>query len=328
MRLTGDPRLLHVNPMFHEPFPSEIVASPTGARLHLYYRAPEADERGVVQISHGLAEHAGRYARFAAFLAGRGFHVYAHDHRGHGKTTAADAGPRQFARQDGAAKVIADVAAVHQLIAEQHPGLPVIAFGHSMGGLITLNYVFLHPYAVAGAAIWNADANAGPGIGVARGLLGMERFFLGSDVPSRILPRLTFRDWAAKIPEAATPFDWLSRDPAEVGAYVADPNCGWDGSVAMWRDILDLVRRASNARNIAGLPKRLPFNLVGGAQDPATRMGKAVKALGGRLRAAGLIDVETRIYPEMRHESLHELNRLNVMDDFARWAERVAAAAS
>jgi len=314
--------------MFHEPFPSEILASPTGARLHLHYRAPEADERGVVQISHGLAEHAGRYARFAAFLAGHGFHVYAHDHRGHGKTTATDAAPRQFARRDGAAKVIADVAAVHQLIAEQHPGMPVIAFGHSMGGLIALNYAFLHPHAIAGAAVWNAGVSAGAALGLARGLLGIERFLLGSDVPSRVLPKLTFRDWAARVPDAHSSFDWLSHDPEEVAAYVADPNCGWDGSVAMWRDILDLTRRGADARNLVRLPKLLPFNLVGGSEDPATGMGKAVKALDERLRAAGLLDVETRIYQGMRHEGLNEVNRLEVMEDFGRWAERVAAAAA
>ena len=88
--------------MTSEPFPSEIMASPTGAKLHLHYRSPDTDERGVVQINHGLAEHAARYASFAAFLAGQGFHVYAHDHRGHGRTTAPDAPPRAFAARNGA----------------------------------------------------------------------------------------------------------------------------------------------------------------------------------------------------------------------------------
>ena len=73
--------------------------------------------RAVVQINHGLAEHAARYARFADFLAARGFHTYAHDHRGHGFTTAPDAPPGRFGTADGGAKVIADVAAVHDLIA-------------------------------------------------------------------------------------------------------------------------------------------------------------------------------------------------------------------
>ena len=76
------------------PFDDErTVASPTGASLHLYTRLADRPARAVVQINHGLAEHAARYARFADFLAERGFHTYAHDHRGHGFTTAPDAPP-------------------------------------------------------------------------------------------------------------------------------------------------------------------------------------------------------------------------------------------
>ena len=110
-------------------------ASPSGATLHLYVTKAKAPPRGVIQINHGLAERAARYARFAETMAALGFHVYAHDHRGHGATVAPDAPPRIFGNPDGASKVIADVAAIHDLIASEHPGLPVIVFGHSMGWL-------------------------------------------------------------------------------------------------------------------------------------------------------------------------------------------------
>ncbi|TIW63788.1 MAG: alpha/beta hydrolase, partial [Mesorhizobium sp.] len=85
-----------------------MVKSPTGADLNLYVKQATAQPRAVVQINHGLAEHAARYARFADFLAERGFHVYVHDHRGHGATRAPDAPLGKFADADGGAKVIAD----------------------------------------------------------------------------------------------------------------------------------------------------------------------------------------------------------------------------
>ena len=91
------------------------------------------------------------------------------------------------------------------------------------------------------AAIWNANFSAGLLGRVAQALLALEQFRLGSDVPSRILPRLTFQDWARKVPERRTEFDWLSRDPAEVDKYVADPLCGWDASVSMWQDVFGFV---------------------------------------------------------------------------------------
>src|SRR6187551_1056321 len=96
------------------PFDQErTVASPTGASLYLYSRLAAHPARAVIQINHGLAEHAARYARFADFLAERGFHTYAHDHRGHGFTTAPDAPPGRFGTPTGQAKVVADVAAIH-----------------------------------------------------------------------------------------------------------------------------------------------------------------------------------------------------------------------
>lgn len=308
-------------------FPSEIVASPTGARLHLHYRAPDADERGVVQINHGLAEHAGRYARFAARLAAHGFHVYAHDHRGHGHTTAPDAPARSFGSRHGASKVVADVAAVHELIAEQHPDLPVVIFGHSMGGLIALNYVLVRPRSVAGAAIWNANFSAGASLRAARALLRAERMLLGSDVASRIMPRVTFRDWATKVDDPRTPFDWLSHDKSEVEAYVSDQSCGWDPTVGMWLGVTDLVFLGARDGHFRNVPRDLPFNLVGGGEDPSTGGGGAVKRLAARLAAMGFTDVESRIYPGMRHESLNELGRDAVVEDFVGWAGRVVAQA-
>ncbi len=299
------------------------LTSPTGAVLNLYSRDAGPSARGVIHVNHGLAEHAARYGRFAEAMAGRGFHVYAHDHRGHGHTTAPDAPTGMFATRDGAAKVIADVAAVHDLIAAEHPGLPVVLFGHSMGGLIALNFLLRHPGRVKAAAVWNANFSAGALGRAAQALLAWERFRLGSDVPSRLLPKLTFGAWAKQIKDRRTAFDWLSRDRAEVDKYVADPLCGWNASVSMWSDLFGFIFFGADDRNFAAVPRSLPVNLVGGEKDPATDGGKAVTALWERMRRMGFSNLATRVYAETRHESLNELNRDIIAGDFAAWAERV-----
>jgi alpha-beta hydrolase superfamily lysophospholipase len=299
--------------------------SPTGATLNLYTRHATGPARGVIQVNHGIAEHAARYARFADAMAAHGFHVYAHDHRGHGYTKAPDAPPRVFGTSDGGAKVIADIDVVHDLIAAENPGLPVIIFGHSMGGLVALNYVLSHSRRVQAAAVWNANFLAGLLGRAALVILAFERFRLGSDVPSRILPRLTFQDWAGKMPGRRTDFDWLSHDTAEVDAYVADPLCGWNASVSMWRDVFDYVFRGASDTNFSDVRKDLPFHLVGGAEDPSTFGGKAVANLASRLRRMGFSNVVSTIYPQTRHESLNELNRNVITEDFAAWAKGVAS---
>ena len=302
-------------------FSSFPLSSPTGAELAVRHMPAEGHARGVVQINHGLAEHAARYARFAAFLASRGFHVYAHDHRGHGLTRAPDSIPGAFAAKDGAARVIADVASVHGLIAERHPGLPVVTFGHSMGGLIALNFAEAHPAASAALALWNSNFNAGVAGRAGQAILAVEAFFKGSDTPSAMLPKLTFQAWAKAMPNRRTDFDWLSRDKAEVDLYIADPLCGWDATVSMWRDVFALIYAGGDHGNLAKLPKALPVHLTGGAEDPATDKGKAVTWLDAKMRAAGLSDVTLQILPETRHETLNEINREASMQGFAAWLE-------
>jgi alpha-beta hydrolase superfamily lysophospholipase len=306
------------------PFTCETLISPTGASLNVY-SSLAGHARGIVQINHGLAEHAARYALFAIALNAAGFHAYAHDHRGHGGTTAPDAPARKFAPEGGAAKVVADVEALHELIESRHPGLPVITFGHSMGGLIALNHAFQHPARAAGLAVWNSNFSAGALGWVAQGILKFERFRLGHDVPSRILPKLTFGTWAKSVKDRRTDFDWLSRDPNVVDAYIADPLCGWDASVAMWQDVFDLIFAGADDANLAKLPSGLPINLHGGGRDPATDFGKATEALASRFQALGFKAVTTTIDPQSRHESLNELSHAEVTAEFIEWANQVVA---
>jgi len=303
----------------------ETVASPTGAALAMRFSAAGGQARAIVQISHGVSEHSLRYQRFARFLNGKGFHVYAHDHRGHGLTKATGAPAGRFATSGGLTHVLGDVDAVNSLARNRHPGLPLILFGHSLGGLIAMNYVIKHPDKVDAAAIWNANFSAGVLGRVAQGVLRAERMFLGSDVPSMLLPKFTFQQWGRSIGDARTASDWLSRDPDEVDAYLADPLSGWNPTVSMWRDIFDFIFMGADDSLLAEIHRDLPFNLVGGAEDPATAKGKAVRDLESRMRKLGFTNVTTRIYEGTRHEGLNEINREVVMHDFVDWATRTVS---
>ncbi|MCT8996848.1 alpha/beta fold hydrolase [Chelativorans intermedius] len=300
------------------------LETPTGAALRLYVHAPQGRPRAIVQINHGLAEHAGRYGRFARLLADCGLAAYAHDHRGHGHTRAPGAPMGSFGPEPAAENVLADVLAVHDRIAADHPGLPVILFGHSLGAIIALAFLRRHAGRLRAAALWNAPLASPLAARAARAVLGWERLRLGSDVPSRLMPRLTFRAWASAIPDAATPFDWLSRDAAEVAAYIADPLCGRDATVAMWRAVFDLNLLAVGGSLAATVRRDLPIQLVGGGGDPSTKGGATMRRLAARLAREGFSNLQTRIYGETRHESLNELNRNLIMEDFCAWAKGAA----
>ncbi|HWD13104.1 alpha/beta hydrolase [Pseudochrobactrum sp. sp1633] len=301
----------------------EILLSPSGAKLALRFQPASKPATGIVQISHGLAEHAARYQEFAHHLAEHGFHVYAHDHRGHGLTQAPDAPIGQFAVKDGDEKVLQDLGFVEKTIRERHGQLPLILFGHSMGGLVTLAALcgrFCKPDA---AAICNSNFAGALNQTLAFTLLKAERMFLGSDVPSNFLPSMTFRTWAKQVENYQTQFDWLSHDAAEVALYNNDPLCGFAPSVSMWIDVFRFMRRCNNPAPQQAIPLHLPLYLQGGGQDPSTEGGKSLLALEKRLTASGFSNITTQIYPEMRHESLHETDRARFMQDFTSWALKV-----
>jgi alpha-beta hydrolase superfamily lysophospholipase len=302
--------------------------SPTGAKIAWRHESAKGDARAIVMILHGMSEHAARYAEFAGELAARGFHVYAHDHRGHGETHAPDAVLGQFARKGGADKVIADVVAMRDMALSQHPGLPVFLFGHSMGGLICLNVAIAAPERFAGFAVWNCDFSAAPAVPLMRFLLGIERWLKGSDVPSSIMPRLTFEAWGKAIKGHRTLFDWLSSQPEEVDAYIADPLCGFDCTVSLWEDVTTFIKNGASKTLLSNIPRQTPFHLLGGGKDPASKGGKAITWLSDRLQSLGFVNVTTVIYPDARHETLNDTARDLATSAFADWLDKAVRLAA
>lgn len=306
-------------------FDAQSLPSPSGATLNLYVQPAAVPPRAIVQIHHGLAEHAARYARFAAHLSARGFHVAAHDHRGHGGTTADDAPRSVFAAKNGWRKVIDDACAVEDHLKAQFPGLPHIVFGHSMGGVIAMNHAMARKGALAGLAIWNANLALGGRTNLMRTVLNLEGLFKKRNAPSTWMEALTFKGWGKQIKGARTPFDWLSHLPEEVDAYINDPDCGWAASRSLWYDLIELTGRGESETDLRAMRTDLAIHLAGGGEDPATDKGEALKVLAKRLYHARFTDVTMRFDSKGRHETLNDEGYEQAMVDFGDWADRVAA---
>jgi alpha-beta hydrolase superfamily lysophospholipase len=290
------------------------------AHAHLNVRAavPTGRIRAVVQINHGMAEHCARYRRFAHALVEAGFGAYAHDHRGHGETKAPGAALGQFG-PGGARAVMHDVLAVNNHIRRVHQDVPVVVFGHSMGSLIALNFALTYPDHADALACWNTGTETGVLTAASRLILGAEALVRGRNAPSRIAYALTFATWNKVFKPNRTAFDWLSRDEAEVDAYVADPLCGFPVSIGMWQDVIGAVYAGADSRRLARLPRAFPVHVLGGGADPCTNNGRDMERLAARLTAAGLTDVSCTILPDTRHESLNENNREQTIADFLSW---------
>ncbi len=290
-----------------------------GVELYVHRFEPDArPARAVVQLVHGMGEHGARYERFASALTGDGIAVFAADQRGHGRTAATAQELGHFADRDGWEKIVADQRALGVRISELHGGLPRALFGHSMGSFIALECLTRFGDAYRAAVISGSSGSAGPRAWVFRGLATVERLRLGVRGQSALLQRGVFGQFNTPFEPAATPFDWLSRDPAEVAKYVADPLCGFVLTAGSLAELARALQGLYAADHLGRIPHELPLLAIAGERDPVG--GRAgVDRLVAELRAAGLTRVEAKLYPDARHELLNETNREAVTLDVRAW---------
>jgi alpha-beta hydrolase superfamily lysophospholipase len=146
---------------------------------------------------------------------------------------------------------------------------------------------------------------------------------LGPRTPSKAMAKLVFGTFNVQFFPTRTGFDWLSRDPGAVDAYIADPLCGFDCSGRLWADLLGGVHALEQEEDDKErLPRTLPLLTIAGTRDPVSMGGFGNTQLAERYRAAGNEDVTERKYPGARHELLNETNRDEVSADLIAWVEQ------
>lgn len=276
-----------------------------------------AAPRGVIQILHGLGEHASRYERFARACKASGLAVWAHDHRGHGARPGI-AG--HFADRRGWDKVLADVLQVNERIRAYYDKLPVVLLGHSMGSYIAQSFVLRHPAHVS-ALILSASTFAGRSELQTGHWLAKALTVFGRRRKSGLLNQMGFGKFNHDFQPARTNYDWLSRDEDEVDRYIADPLCGGLYSNALWRDLTGGLLEITSRDALQAVPVELPVLIIGGEKDPVGGES-GMNLLANAYRDTGHQNVELTIYPGGRHEMLNEVNRRAVTKDLLAWVQR------
>ena len=299
------------------------VTATDGTPLHVFRWSPDAGAapKAVVQIAHGMAEHSARYARFAEVLTAAGYAVYAQDHRGHGQTAGVLKRAGFFAEHDGWSTVVEDMYAVTRTIREEQPGLPIFLFGHSMGSMLSRTYAIRHGAELDGLILSGTGGDPGMLGKVGQVVALVEAKVRGKGTASPLLDKLSFGNFNKPFEPARTPFEWLSRDPAEVDAYIADPWCGFVCTAGMFQDLLSGIALINADSQVARIPQGLPIYLFSGAEDPVGDKTKGVQQVVDQFRRLGIKDVFVRFYLGARHEVLNETNRDEVMADVVDWLD-------
>jgi alpha-beta hydrolase superfamily lysophospholipase len=156
---------------------------------------------------------------------------------------------------------------------------------------------------------------------VVRGVAAAQRRTLGGRAPGTWVNRLVMGTYNRAFAPNRTPFDWLSRDPAEVDLYVDDRLCGFTFTAQAWLDFLDGKRMLGDTVHLQRIPRALPVHLIAGSRDPVGENGDGVRRLFDLYRRAGLTEVSMRLYDDARHELLNETNRDEVMQDLVAWMD-------
>ena len=279
-----------------------------------------ARPRGIIVIAHGMAEHASRYARFAASAVEEGYAVLAEDHRGHGATASADSFGF-VAEQDGWETVVADMVTVLDAARRAWPGVPVFLLGHSWGSFLARDLAARRGGELAGLILLGTGAGTGALTGPATAICAGESRLRGPRHPSRLLNALAFGPYQRHFAPNRTEADWISRDVHEVDRYVADPWCGFAYPSSFYRDIISGQEVVNTAAHAAAVPAGLPMLLASGGRDPVGAMGRGVQRAATLYRRAGVREVSVILYPGGRHELLNETNRDQVTGDILTWID-------
>ncbi len=288
-------------------------------RIRVKTCTPDGPVRGFVQIAHGVADHAERYADFMRFLAENGFASAADDHLGHGQSIEREDDKGFFADSEGWWRVLDDLKTVHDTMKEKFPDVPYIFFGHSMGSFLARSYLIRYPD--------DCDAVILSGTGQQGGLLVFSGYAVASFLVKKNGPRsdgkvlndMAFGSYNKKIPQQKTDFDWISRDEEQVKKYIDDPFCGFVCKCSLYRDMMDGIRFISDKKNLEKMNRRTPVYFMSGADDPVGDYGKGVEKAYKMFCDAGMKDVMMRLYPSGRHEMLNEINRADVYRDILNW---------
>lgn len=265
---------------------------------------PEGEPRLLLQITHGMTEHIGRYEAFARELTEQGIAVAGFDLRGHGKNPG-DPGVASFGAEGWAAS-IEDMHLFFQLLEDRFPGIPHYLHGFSLGSFLLREYLGKYPDGVAGTVILGTGYQPALLLTLMRFIVKGQIKKVGFDGHSTMIRRLSFGVYNQKFKPTRTEKDWICSDSEQLALYLADPHCRENFSAGLFMQMLGAMKRTGSKDAYDTWNKELPILLLSGRNDPVGNLGKGVLAVKRRMEQAGLRNVTLHLFPDARHDVLHE----------------------
>lgn len=280
--------------------------------------------KAVLQITHGMQEHIGRYREFAEFLTKKGFFVVGHDHLGHGESVSSPSEYGFFTEKKPSDTLIKDMHTLRTLIQRETEHVPYFMLGHSMGSYMLRKYITIYPKALSGVIIMGTGSM--PGLPMKMGMnlcrfLGKVR---GWHYRSPLVKKLSYMGPYRQYDTTGKNIEnnWLTKDLELAGKFFLDPKSQYDFTVNGYYGLMEAVYYDGQMKHIRKIPSSLPLFLVSGEKDPVGNMGKGVKKAYGQYQAAGISDVSMKLFKNDRHEILNETDKKEVYLEIYKWMKQ------
>ena len=285
----------------------------------LIWEDDELTPIGIVQLTHGMAEHIARYDDFAKFLASNGFVVCGNDHLGHGKSIDERAQIGYMGEENGDKRLVDDMHILTKIMKKRNPDIPYFLFGHSMGSFCTRVYASHFGYELDGIILCGTG-DLPPIINAAVDGIDLLVAKYGSTRRVDAVADVMNKGFSMLGDDKGNALAWLSENADNRLAYSNDELCGFTYTLAGYRDIYNIMREACDELWAYRIPEGLNVMVISGAKDPVGMNGKGVLAVADQLAAAGF-DPTVILYPGMRHEILNETEKEVVYNDVLKFLQ-------
>lgn len=294
-----------------------IKSNSDGLNIELAIEEPIGDVLGIIQISHGMAEHKERYYDFMKYLAENGYVSVINDHRGHGNSIKEKGKYGNF-YTNNSDYIVEDLHQVTRYIKDMYKDKEVILFSHSMGTLVARNYIEkyddeIKKLILCGPPTLNKLAPLGLLMAYITGL------FYGDDKENRLLDKMTFKGYNSKY---IGKNEWICSNKLEVDKYNSDELCGYVFTTSGFINLYKMMIGAFKKSKYKIKNKDMDILVIAGSDDPVIQSEKKFNELVSFLKNVGYCKIDSKLYDGKRHELLNEIDKDVIYKDIVNFINK------
>ena len=289
-------------------------------KIHAVCWEPEQPPVAVLQITHGITEHIGRYQDVADYFVQKGLVVAGNDHLGHGCSVDSNNPlPAYFGSEGSWRYVEADVKTCTGMLRQQYPGVLHCLLGFSLGSFVVRCLLGDEPELTDMAILAGTGQMKNYELSIAQRIVKREEKKHGDLKDTPLIHKLTMETYNRHYAPCRTASDWLCANPEAVDEYMADPLCGDGFTISSFRELLCAMKACSAPEHLARMKEATPVLFLSGKEDAVGDFGKGAEKAADLFRKAGMRDVSVQLFDGMRHDIFWEKEYEKVYECIYDW---------